>query len=87
VIYLGWTAVEPDGGPGEGPWSDVFALAPGLYLFDSEATRSHVYHALKWSLPKGTGVLVATLEDDPKFLGVNRGARVWLRSHPPSAGG
>ena len=83
MIYLGWSATHPEGGVGEGPWTDVFELAPGLFLFDSEATRSRVYHELKWSLPKGTAVLVAELHEEPKFLHLAPGAKVWLRAHPP----
>jgi len=82
VIFLGWSAVDP-GELGEGPWRAVFQLAPGLFLFDSDATLSRVYHELKWSLPPGTGVLVAPLHEAPKFLRLERGARAWLRAHEP----
>ncbi len=87
MIYLGWAASDPGEDLGEGPWSAVFRVAPGLFLFDSDDTLSRVYHELKWSLPTGTAVLVAPLHEAPKFLGLERGARSWLRAHPPTGDG
>jgi hypothetical protein len=80
VIFLGWSEIDPGEDLGAGPWRDVFRLAPGLFLIDSEATLSRVYHELKWSLPPGTGVLVAPLPEAPKFSKVERGAQAWLRT-------
>ncbi|MBV9952557.1 MAG: hypothetical protein JO291_11440 [Acidimicrobiia bacterium] len=79
MIFLGWSSVDPAEELGEGPWREVFRLAPGLFLFDSEASLSRVYHELKWSLPPGASVLVAPLHEAPKFLRLEHGARAWLR--------
>ena len=54
-------------------------LARGLYLIRSNLTRSKLYHRIKWQLPDGAALLVATLADDPKFKGMNAGALSWIR--------
>lgn len=81
MIYLAWTAAAPPDGLGDGPWSATFALAPGLVLVESEATRSRVYHAVKDALPRDTAMLVTLLSDPPKFKGLSSGAGEWLRTH------
>ena len=62
-----------------GPWRETFALKPGLLLVDSEQTRSVVYHALKDLLPRDTPLLVAVIDEVPKFKGMTPGALVWAR--------
>ncbi|RIJ23992.1 hypothetical protein D1224_07020 [Henriciella barbarensis] len=55
-------------------------LDEGLYLLRSGASRSKVYHAIKHAaLPDG--LLVAPLEDAPKFMGMQDGALKWLRAN------
>ncbi|WP_370326494.1 hypothetical protein [Euzebya sp.] len=68
-------ASDPDG-----PWREVFPLAPGLAFLDSDQSRSRVYHALKDHLPSGTPLLVAELHEVPKFKGMAPGALAWARS-------
>ena len=54
-------------------------LDDGLYLLRSSQSRSKVYHVIKRAaLPEG--LLVAPLEDDPKFKGMQDGALKWLRA-------
>ncbi|MCA1749309.1 MAG: hypothetical protein ABR601_06920 [Parasphingopyxis sp.] len=59
---------------------DRFELQPGLLLVDSELSRSKLYHQIKWALPKDTPLLVAPLEDAPKFKGMETGALNWVKS-------
>lgn len=55
-------------------------LDDGLYLLRSGLSRSKVYHAIKRAaLPDG--LLVAPLEDGPKFKGMKKGALKWLRAN------
>ncbi|MCZ4297124.1 hypothetical protein [Henriciella marina] len=55
-------------------------LDEGLYLLRSDASRSKVYHAIKYAaLPDS--LLVAPLEDAPKFKGMRDGALKWLRAN------
>lgn len=54
-------------------------LDDGLYLLRSSQSRSKVYHAIKRAaLPEG--LLVASLDDVPKFKGMQEGALKWLRA-------
>jgi hypothetical protein len=62
-----------------GPWREVFVLRPGLVLVDSDERRSVVYHALKDQLPPGCPLLVAELDEVPKFKGMASGALRWAR--------
>ena len=62
-----------------GPWRAMFALRPGLVFVDSDQSRSVVYHALKDLLPPDSALLVAALDDVPKFKGMAPGALAWAR--------
>lgn len=85
MLYLAWVAGS-DMFPGaEGPWSETFTLRPGLFLVDSEQSRSAVYHALKDHLPRDTPLLVAALDEVPKFKGMAPGAVAWARARAPRA--
>ena len=54
-------------------------LDDGLYLLRSGLTRSQVYHRIKrYTEPER--LLVAPLEEHPKFKGMTAGALKWLRS-------
>ena len=55
-------------------------LAPQLHLVDSDLTRSRLYHLVKWSLPDDTALLVAAVDGEPKFKGMEPGSLAWLRS-------
>lgn len=85
MIHLVWTAAPVEGGLGEGPWAETFPLADTLHLVDGEAGRSAVYHAVKHALPPGTALLVAPLDQLPKFKGLAPGALAWLRGRHPGA--
>lgn len=61
------------------PGPELVALAPGLYLAESTRTRSQLYHALKRRF-QPQRLLVATLDGDPKFKGMQPGAQAWLRA-------
>jgi hypothetical protein len=78
------TACEDDAPPAdlsrlEGLFEDCTYLWPGLALVEAEASQSRVYHEVKWSLPDGCAVVVVTLEHQPKFKGVRKGALKWVR--------
>lgn len=60
-------------------------LRPGLYLVDTEATRSRLYHDVKHQLPTDTPLLVAPLADAPKFKGMASGALAWVRDGGPDS--
>ena len=59
------------------PSPDLVELTPGLYLTESDRTRSQVYHALKRRF-EPRRLLVAPLAGDPKFKVMQTGALAWL---------
>ena len=80
TLYLVWhdPAATPDA-----PldlYGDGHPLAEGLWLIRSPLTRSKLYHRLKWQLVDDAWLLVAPLEDAPKFKGMAPGALAWLRN-------
>lgn len=79
AVYLAHLG-EPLDPNAEGPWDEVFALTPGLVFVRSELHRSAVYHALKDALPPGAALLVAELDEVPKFKGMAPGALAWARA-------
>jgi hypothetical protein len=83
MVYLGYLDGH-DLGPGTaGPWVELVSLRPGLVLIDSPESRSRVYHGLKDQLPEGTPLLVAHLDEIPKFKGMREGALRWCRERLP----
>jgi hypothetical protein len=58
---------------------DGRAIAEGLYLIHSELSQSRLYHRIKWQLPDDTPLIVATLNQAPKFKGMAKGSLKWLR--------
>jgi hypothetical protein len=83
MLYLGYLdGCELDADE-DGPWREVFPLRRGLVLIDSEQSRSRVYHALKDALPRDTPLLVAQLDEVPKFKGMAPGALAWARDRAP----
>lgn len=63
----------------EGPWEEIFLLDGQLLFVHSELHRSAVYHGLKDALPAGSSLLVAELDEVPKFKGMAPGALAWAR--------
>lgn len=62
--------------PDEGQLETVAAavrLKSGVYVFHTDQTRSHVYHRVK-ALADPGALLVAELQDSPKFKGMEGGA-------------
>ena len=55
-------------------------FAPGIYCISSDLSRSKLYHRIKWQLADDAALLVAPLDDLPKFKGMDEGALAWLRS-------
>lgn len=84
TIYVAWTSADlHELDPSTdlaGPWREVRVAATGLAFVDSDETLSPVYHALKWSLPRGVALAVAPLEDLPKARGLALGTNSWLRA-------
>lgn len=64
----------------------VCELAPGLYLVESAATPSRLYHAWK-RRHAPTRLLFVRLFEAPKFKGMAPGALAWLRARAPALGG
>jgi hypothetical protein len=84
VIYLAWCDADlADLEEQEGPWVAMRPLHRGLAVIESDETRSRVYHALKWSVPPGTPLLVSALHEVPKAKGLRPGWSAWLRSRLP----
>jgi hypothetical protein len=81
VIYLAWCDADLE--EHDGPWVAMRPLHRGLAVIESEEPRSRVYHAVKWSLPAGTPLLVTELGEVPKARGLRPGWSAWLRSRLP----
>jgi hypothetical protein len=77
TVYLAWTSAPP--ADLEGPWREARGVAPGLLLIDSTETLSAVYHALKWSLPEDSSLIVSPVPHTPKCRGLAPGTTAWLR--------
>jgi hypothetical protein len=76
LAYLDGQELEADE---PGPWRELLELRPGLLLVDSPESRSRVYHALKAALPADTPLLVARVDEVPKFKLMAPGALAWAR--------
>lgn len=78
TVYLAYSGdgIDPDA---EGPWEEIVALDPSLAFVRSDLHRSAVYHALKDTLPTGASLLVAELDEVPKFKGMAPGGLAWAR--------
>ncbi|MFG0313182.1 MAG: hypothetical protein ACF8LL_03225 [Phycisphaerales bacterium] len=48
-------------------------------LIESEQSQSRVYHAIKHALPADTPLMIAILDQQPKFKGAKPGLLKWLR--------
>jgi hypothetical protein len=83
VIYLAYLDGHDITPEVAGPWQELLVLRPGLVLVESEQHRSAVYHALKDHLPGGSPLLVAELDEVPKFKGMAAGALAWARARLP----
>jgi hypothetical protein len=84
TVYVAWTSADLDElDPSRdlaGPWRQIVVAAGGLAFVDSDDTLSRVYHALKWSLPDGSALLVAPVAALPKAKGLAPGTNTWLRA-------
>lgn len=78
-MYLVWA--DTDEPPDLDELGPGIELAPRLHLIESELTQSRLYHLVKWSLPTDTPLLVACVDEPPKFKGMVPGATKWVRSH------
>jgi hypothetical protein len=58
-------------------------VADDLFLIESSASLSRVYHELKWSLPAAAALLVAPLTTRPKLVRVASGTLSWIRRRLP----
>ncbi|WP_018148687.1 hypothetical protein [Henriciella marina] len=66
------TPLDPD------TFDGMRRLDDALFLIRTTASRSRVYHSVKWAC-QPAALLVAPLGDDPKFKGMDAGALNWLR--------
>ena len=84
TVYVAWSSADLDElHPSRdlaGPWREIVIAAGGLAFMDSDDTLSRVYHALKWSLPDGSALVVAPVADLPKAKGLFPGTNTWLRA-------
>lgn len=80
TLYLVWHAPDAEIEQALRLSLDRFDLQPGLLLVDSDLSRSKLYHRIKWALPADTPVLVAPLEEAPKFKGMAKGSLNWVRA-------
>ncbi len=55
-------------------------FGPGIYCILSDLSRSKLYHRIKWQLADDAALLLAPLDDAPKFKGMDDVALSWLRS-------
>ena len=78
VLYLAYVGAPLDP-RAEGPWDEIAVLRDDLAFVRSDLSRSAVYHGLKDVLPAGSALLVATLDEIPKFKGMAPGALAWAR--------
>lgn len=65
---------EPLDFPGE-----AVALSSNLFVCNTRATRSRLYHDVKAQLPTDTPLFVGALEDAPKFKGMADGSTKAVR--------
>ena len=87
MLYLAYLDGHELPTPTEGPWLEIRPLRPGLVFVDSDQGRSAVYHALKDQLPPQTPLLVAALDEVPKFKGMAAGTLAWARARLRPASG
>jgi hypothetical protein len=87
MVYLGYLDGHELERDTAGPWIELLPLRPGLVLIESPESRSRVYHAVKDQLPAGTPLLVAQLDEVPKFKGMSDGALRWCRERLPGRAG
>ena len=83
TVYVVWASDLHEVDPSRdlaGPWRQIVVAAGGLAFVDSDDTLSRVYHALKWSLPDGSALVVAPIADLPKAKGLAPGTNTWLRA-------
>lgn len=82
AVYLVYADAELDP-DSDGPWEAIILLRPGLAFVQSDLHRSAVYHGIKDTLPARTALLVAELDEPPKFKGMDAGTLAWIRQALP----
>ena len=84
TAFLAWTEHPPE--DLEGPWLEARVVAPGLLALESAESLSVVYHALKWSLPDRSALIVVPVVETPKSRGLAPGTTRWLRERSRPGG-
>lgn len=59
---------------------DVHGMTDGVVLVAAGIERSPLYHRIKELAPTEAPLLVAELQEIPKFKGMEPGALAWLRT-------
>ncbi len=80
TLYMVWFDADGVDDTGLAEMADGFRLQPGLFLVDSEDSRSRVYHDIKHWLGGDRALAVAPLARAPKFKGMAEGALNWVRA-------
>jgi hypothetical protein len=80
TVYLAY--FDPSGADMDGFEQETVQkkLAENLYFIESDETRSRLYHRIKRYLTDDASLLVAPLDQAPKFKGLEDGALKWTRA-------
>ena len=84
TAFLAWVEQPPQ--DLDGPWVEARHIAPGLLALESPESLSVVYHALKWSLPDRSALIVVPVVETPKSRGMAPGTTRWLRERSRGPG-
>mgnify|MGYP003691335869 CR=1 FL=1 len=83
MIYLALTSASTGDVLAIAGVDDVHRLCTGAGAVDADLSRSRLYHRLKDLRGRDEPLLVAVLEEVPKFKAMEPGALAWLREHLP----
>ena len=78
VVTVGSAENEPPAEALRFP-GEAVALGPRLFVCETEASQSRLYHDVKAQLPKDTPLFVGALADEPKFKGMADGSTKAVR--------
>ena len=80
TVYLAY--FDPGGADMDGFMQETVQkkLAENLYFIESDETRSRLYHRIKRYLTEDAPLLVAPLDQAPKFKSMEDGALKWTRA-------
>jgi len=78
VVSIGDGASETPGRAIDFP-GEAVALTAGLFVCETGASQSRLYHDVKTQLPAGTPLFVGALADIPKFMGMAEGSTKAVR--------